>query len=304
MAKISGKDLELWFDSREYPVESVSADTDFDEIETTDSSTPGDGTDVIMNRATRSFKIDQLLRTALGAEVVTGTCVAGTRYLVTGGTVSESPNSYTVGMIFESAGTGALSGTNKVKPLGTVLPGKNVSCTVAAATVPVTSLKFSAQYGEFDATDSSTTGDSKEFITGRAKRATTIEMIMTNTDADKLTTNPTAQAVVLTFGSGLTITGSGIFKKKGAVPNAKGDMVKMTYELSWVGVPVSTLADVLPLASTKAMKIIFVRGASTNKEYTGNAILMSLDIEADVNGVVKASYTGKWSGAVTEAVAN
>ena len=303
MAKLVGNTLQFWFGAREYPVDSVDYGVDFSELDTTDTSTPADATDTILNRAKRQIKVTATLAEALGGEVATGTAVAGTTYLVSKGTITEGALTYPVGTIFTSAGTGTLSTDNRVKPLGVKLIGKNIACTLTSS-VPVTSLKYSEEYGEYDTTDSGSTGDSTEWVTGRAKRTGSVELIMTAADADKITTSPASQAAVFTFGAGLTLTGTVILKKKSSVSNAKGDVVKTSYDMNWIGSVVSTLADVLTPAVSTATIIVWKPGTSTNKQVSFNAIVVGTTIEADVNSLVKVTYTLDVVGAPTYAVAN
>jgi hypothetical protein len=304
MAKNSGKYLKFWFGGVEVPVTGVTPEADFPEIDVTDSSIVSPATDFLVGRGKRTLKIDALLAEANGTEIVTGTLVEGVRYIVTGGTITETQGAFTVGMIFTSDGTGTASATNKVRPLGVKLAGKDIACTVATVSKGVTSLKFNEQMGEFDTTDSDSSGDSTEFITGRAKSTATIELVQKTEDADLLTTSPAAQAVVLTLGTALTLTGNGIFRKKSTPVIAMGDMVKTTYDLTFVGPVESTLAGVLARGVSTAARVIFYTGATTNKEYAGNLILLSMAIDTDMNGAIKVSYAGNWDGAVTETVAN
>ena len=109
--------------------------------------------------------------------------------------------------------------------------------------------------------------------------------------------------MVLTFGAGLTLTGSAIFQKKSISSLAAGDMVKATYEMTWVGAVTSTLQRVLPMAASNTT-IVRWRGwgATTQKQVSGNTIVMGRTIEADVNTIGKVSYDLAWVGAPTETV--
>lgn len=304
MGKISGKYAQFWYGGREYEFVSAEHSAQYSKIDVTDSSTPDQGMDSILGWAEASLKVDALIASALGTEIVTGTLVAGTRYLVTGGTITETQGTFDTGRLFESDGTGTASATNKVKELGEKLKGKYISCTIGGSDFPVVAMSFSEKYGEYDSTDSSTTGDNKEYIAGRAERTTTVEAIMDSATADKLTTSPAAQAVVLTFGTGDAITGTGIILSKSAPIAVAGDFVKISYQIDWQGVPTNTMENVLPRGVSTAAKMIAYPGTSTNKEYTGNAMVMSMDITTDMDSPVRVSYGLKWVGAVTEAVAN
>ena len=302
--KNTGKALQFWFDGIERPVESVDYNQDHQEIESTDSSTAGDGTEVIIGRAKRVSKIDAFLHAADGTEIATGTLTLNTKYIVTLGTITETAGIYPVGKIFTSDGTGVASSSNKVKPTaGANLNGKNISCTVAAVSAPVTAIKYAEQYSEQDATDSTTPGDTTEFITGRAKRTCTLTMIQIKENADLLVANPVAQAVVLTLDTGVTISGNAIFKKKSFTTSSKGDIISQSYDLVFQGAVTNNIPGLLPAAVQKAVKYIDAVGASTNKQRTGNGVILQTSIDANIKGDIKVSYTMNWAGTVTEAVA-
>lgn len=300
--KNSGKNLRFWFDSIERPVESADYDVTFSEIDVTDSSTPSPSTDTVVSRAKRSSKITANLYTQDGAEISSGSLVVGKRYRVTAKDTELS--AYEVGEIFEATSPLVMSTTDKVVPLGSVITGLTMSCSINSVQTPVTSLKFSEAFGEFDATDSSTSGDATEFITGRAKRTTSIELIQQKDVADALISNPQPVPVVLTFNTGLTISGNAIFVKKSAIANSAGDMVKVTYSLNWNGAVNNQLFGLLETETQKPAKIIWAKGSTTNKQVSGNLMVMSYDIEVSESSAAKITYSCNWVGTVTESVAN
>jgi hypothetical protein len=302
--KNTGKNLKFLFGGVEIPVESLNYSVDFNEIDVTDSASPGDTTDVMLGRAKRTLKIDTLVYDSDGTELVTGTCVNGITYRVTGGTITENQGTFTVGYIFTSDGTGTLSSTNKVKPLGATLNGKSLACTVGGTAKGVTNFTYSETYVETDVTDSLTSGDAEEVVAGRAKRVSTIELVQTKEDADLLIANPSAVAVVITLGPSLTLTGSAVFKKKDLTSNSKGDAVKVKYDINWQGVVTSTLTTLLPPAVSKTVNAIWAKGSSTNKAVTGSGMITTTNIDATINSAIKATYNLTFLGAVTETVAN
>lgn len=302
MGKSVGKDLEFWWDASEQPVESVKHSENFGTEESTDTATPGDGKDFEVIRADRSFTVEQFLYTPDGSEITTGTLTAGTRYRVTNGSIAETQGTFTAGMIFESDGSGTATATNKVKALGTKVSGKDMSFSFSGTTVPVTDIDMSISYDELDATDTSSTGDSSETEVSRADRESKISVIMRSESADLLTTNPTPQNCVITLASGQTITGKAIPMNKEIVNEVKG-LVKIDYSFKWRGNPTEVGAG-LATAVQKAFIIIHKRGASTNKQYSGNAIITQKTITATIKGLTKISYTMRVNGAVTSAVAN
>ena len=297
MGKNSGKNLSLWFNGVEEAVDQVSFDSDYEELESTDSSTVSPTSEFLMNRTKRTISIDAILREDYGTEIATGTLTLDVKYRVTAkDTVLAA---YEIGEIFTSDGTEVMSATDKVQPLGAEMFGKNMACSIGGSSVPVVSLSYNRTYGEFEATDTDTTGDATEFEAGRVKTVSTIEMIMYSEDADLLITDPASQAIILTFASGYTLTGNATFKKKGIITIAKGDLTKVTYDVTWNGAIVSTILTELSLGTSKACEIIYEEG-TTNKEQTGNVILFTESISGDVSSVITVNYTGNWVGAVTE----
>lgn len=303
MAKIAGKLLQFWFDSKEIPISSLGYDVNFNEIDTTDSSTSGDGTESIIGRATRKGKIEAMLDSGDGAELATGTLTAGTKYRVTLGTITEGSSSYAVGKIFTSAGTGTASSSNKVVPLGSKVDGKTMALTVGGTSYPVTTANYNVSYTDIDTTDSSTSANDTESIVGRATRKTKAECFVNSTAADMMAaTLPAAAATTLTLATGVTISGQAIPIAKSISDSVK-DAAKVSYDLNWIGAPTETKIP-FALGVQKAFKMILQTGTSTNKEYTGNALFTSRDISSSVKDGGKVSLNMSIVGGVTENVAN
>lgn len=299
--RINGADLEFWFDGAEVPVISADVNAEFDVEESTDTATPGTGKDHEVIRAARSLQIEANLYEPDGAEISTGTLTAGQRYRVTAGTITEGANTYLLGQIFESDGTGEASGTNKVKPLGTKITGKNMALALAAD-VPVTDIDYNVTFDEVDVTDSDTTGDAKESEVTRADRETKVTCVVHNDDTDILTSAPTEQDAELEFSSTTGVSGKIIATSKNVKNNTK-EFSKVDYTFKWRGEPTETNLG-LPAGVTKAVKVILKRGATTNKEYTGSAIITAKNAKASISGLATVSYSVSISGALTENVAN
>lgn len=300
MGKVVGKDLELWFDGVEVPIISVKPSESFGTENSTDTATPGDGKDFEVILAERQFDVEAILYTPLGTEINTGTLTKGNRYQVTAKDTELA--AYDIGEIFESDGTEVMSATDKVKPLGTKITGKDMGFNFNSVDVPLTDVDINITYDELDVTDTETTGDGTEYITSRAERESKVSMIMRSEDADMLTTNPVVQDSVLTFASGQTIDGSTIPVSKDVTDESEG-VSKVDYAFKWKGAPVETDCG-LTAAVEKAFKIIFKRGASTNKEITGNAIITKKSIAVNRKGLAKVSYTFRINGTPSYAVAN
>lgn len=298
--KVVGKHLELWFNGVEEPVISVKPSEAFTTEDSTDTATPGDGKDFEVILAERSFAVEQNFYTPLGAEINTGTLTKDARYKVTAkDTVLAA---YDIGQIFESDGTEVMSATDKVRPLGTKITGKTMGLSFDSVDVPLTDVDINITYDELDVTDTDTTGDGTETEVSRAERESKASVIMRSEDVDLLTTNPTNEATVLTFASGQTFNGTAIPISKEITDESAG-VSKVEYTFKWKGAPVETACG-LAAAVEHPFKIIFKRGATTNKEITGNAIITKKSITVTRKGIAKISYTFRINGTPTYAVAN
>lgn len=302
MEKVKGKDLEFWWDGAEVPIISENLSVQFDTNENTDSATPGTGKDYDVLRASRTFQIEANLYEPDGAEIASGTLTQGTRYRVTAGTITEGANTYNLGEIFESDGTGAASASNKVKPLGSKINGKSMALDFNSAVIPVTDIDFNLKYDELDSTDSSTVGDSKETEVSRADRETKITGIVRDTVADLLTTNPIARTTSLQFSSNVKIDGQMIPIAKNVIDAVK-DVAKIDYSFKWIGLPTETNFG-LPAGIVKPFKIILKRGTSQNKEYLGNAVITAKSAKSNISASATINYTLSINGELTENAAN
>ncbi|MEW6507180.1 MAG: hypothetical protein AB1432_05485 [Bacteroidota bacterium] len=300
--RINGADLEFWFDGAEVPVVSADVNTDFDTEESTDTATPGTGKDYEVIRAARSLQIEANLYEPDGAEITSGPLTAGTRYRVTGGAINEGVNIYETGRIFESNGTGIATETNKVKPLGSKITGKEMALALNSVEVPVTDIDFNVTFSEIDVTDSATTGDSKEMEVTRADRETKVTCIVHHNVADLLTTSPVEQPADLDFSATIGVAGKIIATSKNIKNNTK-EFSKVDYSFRWRGEPTETNLG-LVAGSRKAIKVILKRGATMNKEYIGNAVITAKSAKANISGIATVSYTLSISGALAENVAN
>jgi hypothetical protein len=295
MAKVIGKDLEFWFNGVEVPVISIGLSEAFDTLDSTDSATATNGKDFEVNRAARSFTVEALLYEPLGAEIATGNLVVGNTYQVTA--KDSVLAAYQVGQIFTAESALTMSATDKVKPLGDKVTGKTMAFN-NGSDVPLVSADISIKYDSLDVTDTETSGDGSETIVSRAERESKITMIVRDDEADLLTTNPVAESVTLTFASGQTVVGSAIPVSKNIADEAVG-FAKVDYAFKWKGAPVETALGIPIDGEEDAFKIILRRGATGNKEYTGNAILTEKTISAEIKGITKISYSFMINGAVT-----
>lgn len=302
MEKVVGKDLEFWFDGAEIPIVSENLSTQFETEDSTDTATPATGKDFEIGRASRTFTIEANLYDVDSAEITTGTLVVGNRYRVTGGTITESGTTYLLGMLFESDGTGVATSTNKVKQLGSKINGKTMSLLFDSVSIPLTDLDINIKFDELDVTDTSTTGDTKETIVSRADRETKITGIVRDSVADILTTNPVKKSAVLSFNSNVKVTGFILPISKG-IQDKVNEASKIDYSFKWVGFPAEQNFG-LTMGILKSFKIILKRGTSTNKEYSGNAIITSKNGKCAITGLATITYTFSINGTLVENVAN
>ncbi len=300
MSKISGKDLEFWFDGAEVPVISVNHENSVDQQESTDTATPGTGKDFEALWASGKMKVEAELYEPLGAELSSGDLVAGTRYIVTAGTIAETQGSFTVGMIFESDGSGNPTVDNKVKPLGARINGKSMAFTFNSVEAPVTDIDYNSKFDELDSTDSSSV--TAETEVSRADRETKVTAIVRSESADLLTTDPVKQAAILAFSDNVSVAGQLLPISKSITDNTK-EMAKIDYTFKWIGLPTETALG-LASGEEKAVKFILKRGTSTNKEYTANAIITAKNVKVNIKGLATITYDLSINGAITEAVAN
>lgn len=302
MGKVVGKNLEYWFDGVEVPIISIKPSESFGTENSTDTATPGDGKDFEVILAERQFDVEANLYTPLGTEISSGNLVVGTRYLVTAAGATLTGAGYEVGEIFEATSALTMDVDDKVRALGTKVTGKDMGFTFNAVDVPLTDADINISYDELDVTDTDTTGDGTEYVVSRAERESKLSLIMRSEDADLLTTLPTEQASVLTFATGQTITGKTVPISKETTDESEG-VAKVDYAFKWKGAPTELECGLVP-AVEHPFKIIYQRGASTNKEITGNAIITKKSISVNRKGLAKVSYTFRINGAAAYAVAN
>jgi len=298
MSKISGADLEFWWDGKEQPISEISPNVAFEEEETTSTATPGDGKDFEVMRAARSFGLVKNMYHPDGAEITTGTLVKDTKYRVTA--VDTVLAAYEVGQIFVSDGTEVMSATDKVVPLGADVNGKDMDFTYDSANQPIREINYSSSFDTEDVTDSDTTGDSSETLVTRSSRESNIQCWANDAAADKLTTDPVKKDVTIDFSADNSVEGKMILKSKELPSNVNG-YVPINYSGRWVGKPTETNMGFTE-GEEKAFKIILKRGATTHKAYTGNAIITSKEISGTVKSIVKENYQFMINGALTESV--
>ena len=107
---------------------------------------------------------------------------------------------------------------------------------VGTTTYYLTGLTFNEAFDKIEVTDTSTSGDGKEYITGRAERTFTAEILMNVSSSD--ITLASEAAVTASF-EGKTYAGMGSFYTKN-IQGSIDDSVKSSYEGSFNGAVVVT----------------------------------------------------------------
>lgn len=299
--EVTGKTLKYYQNSVEQAVRSVDFDRNFAMLEATSTSTASPGTESAVGRAKSTVKINTDLLDVLGIEIATGTLTLGSKYLVTA-SAGLFDGLWAVGAIFTSDGTETCTALEKVKPLGAKITGKTLAVTIGGATFACTNAEYSVKYNELDATTTATATPNTEIVTGRAKVTSKFDTIMYRTTADKITNAaPTALAVVITYSSGLTVTGNAILNQMNITDEVSG-IVKVSYQAEWQGMPTEVGIGYLTMATSQTFKIIYETGSSTNKEITGNLTLIEKTVTSDASGDTLISYSGVVNGVITPAV--
>jgi hypothetical protein len=299
-SEVSGLTGKFFYDSVEQAVKKADIDMSFNMADSTSTATNPLSTESIALRAKRTIKVDALLYDAFGTEIVTGTLTLGKKYLVTA-SASTFDGKWAVGSLFTSDGTETATGTEKVKLHGDEITGGSLALSIAG-TFKCTAMDYSFKMNTADSTTTATDSSSTEEIALRSVATSKIDCIMYRDTADKVTNStPTATALVLTFKTGTTITGTGVFKQMSITDDING-IVKVSYQIDWVGLPVEVNCGFLEMGVSNSCQRIYETGTSTNKEITGNAIFTEKTITADVNSEVKISYSGTFVGAITPSV--
>jgi len=287
-------------------VTSVKYGRKADMFPATTTGTAAGGKESAAGRMESPISIEAPFFDVLGTEIITGTLVANTHYLVTGGTITETlvPGSYASGTVFQSDGTGTASETNKVKPLGSLITGGTLAITIGGSTRKITVIDYVEKLDEFPATTTGTNPYNKDIATGRAAITSKIDMIMYDNEADDLVNaSPTAKAIVITWKTGNTITGNAIFSNIDIPASVEG-IVKVSASVEWQGVPTVVGCGYLSLGTSQTYKAIYKVGSTTNKEVAGYITLTGRTFSCDAEKDAKIVYEGKLTGAITPAVAN
>lgn len=185
---------------------------------------------------------------------------------------------------------------------GVKITGATLSVTIGGQAFLAQSVDYNQQYDEFDATNTGTASPNMASVAGRFKATSSFTVLMSRATADKVVdAAPASVAVVITFATGATITGNAILHQMSISDEVNGACL-ITYNAEWQGVPVEVGIGTLTMATEQTFALVFETGSSTNKEITGNLILLSKSISSGVNEDTVLSYSGSVNGAITPAV--
>lgn len=176
---------------------------------------------------------------------------------------------------------------------GAEITGNTLAMTVAAAAIPITKVDYNVTYDEHKITNGSSPAGFHEFGIVRAERNGKVDVYM-ESGAD-LAIGNTALATVITLETGHTITGSAKFKNKQPVGDVN-EFTKNSYDYSFQGEP-TEVAVGLVAGIKKDCLIEFV---TDGKKISGEAIIFTKGITAEVDKEVQITYGITFTGTVTE----
>lgn len=297
--EVTGKTLKYFQNSVEQAVKSVNFDNNFTMLDSTSTAVASPGMESVPGRAKRTLKVEADLLTALGSELATGSTVVGTKYLVTMGPIDDVEATHAAGTIYTATTNATLDSTHKVKVLGSKITGKTLAVTIGGSSFAATNASYDVKYSELDSTTTATTTPGTEVVTGRAKVTSKFDALMYRATAEKLlNAAPTAVAIVITFDSGITVTGNGIIHQE-SISNEVNGICKVSYTVEWQGMPTEVGIGYLTMATQQTFSVVYETGSSTNKEITGNVIMTDKSVSSDVSGDTKISYSGHVNGTIT-----
>lgn len=185
---------------------------------------------------------------------------------------------------------------------GVKITGATLGITIGGATFKGTSASFDMNYTEHDATNTATDANGTEFVGGRIKCTSKFDALMYRDVAEKLTDAiPTSVACVITFKSGITITGNVLLHQED-ITDGVNDICKVSYSADWVGFPTLVSVSQFTFNTEETLEVVFAPGSTTNKELSGTAIILGMSITDDANGDAKVTYSGVFNGTITPAI--
>ena len=174
---------------------------------------------------------------------------------------------------------------------GTAQPGKDIKLTHNAIDYPATSVSYEESWDEIDVTDGATPNEGTEAVAGFANRTSSVDIWMK--DNVQPPAMKTAQSATLLFATGLTAAGS--FRPESrSYQGSVRDAQKVTIGGTWQGAVTETGLG-LTGGEEQSCVLTYKDGTGSDEAITGNAIIMSKSISADINGEIRFSYTMRFN---------
>lgn len=180
--------------------------------------------------------------------------------------------------------------------------GANMSVTLGGNPFKVTNAEYTKTYTELDATTTATDPTGTASTAGRYKATVKFDTLMYRETADKITASaPTAQTCLITFKTGVSVTGQAILNQESISDEVNG-ICKVSYSGEYTGEVTETGLGALTMATEQPFVITFEDGTTTDKAITGNLIVLQKTVTSDTNGDAKVSYSATINGAITKAI--
>lgn len=175
---------------------------------------------------------------------------------------------------------------------GKKITGNTLALTVGGVAKSITKVDYDVQYDEHDTTNSTTPAGFKQSTPVRASRKGKMDIWVE--DENDIAIDDTALAVVITFDTGHTVTGSAKFSDKAPQGEVEG-ISKNSYSFSFQGAPTEVGLG-LAMAIQKDCLIEF----ATGKTYAGKAIVFGKAVSDGPDEELKIVYTIVLNGTITE----
>lgn len=148
---------------------------------------------------------------------------------------------------------------------------------------------------ESDSTDGDTSGNGSEVEIGFVNRKSQVQLLMQDTKAEPARNSNLT--VVVTFATGHTISGTLRFESMNPAVNVK-NMVGVSMNGTWQGGITKTGLGSLDVGDSDTVALILKDG-TTDKAFTGSAIVIGINIVGDYNDDLKVTYRFKVQGELT-----
>lgn len=171
---------------------------------------------------------------------------------------------------------------------GVKLTGKDAFFTHNSIPYNLTDMVYNVNWDTIDGTDVGTTSDNKELIPIKADMELNLNLIMRDDQPD-LNNNIVPIVANFKFATLLDVTGNGKVISKNIISTVN-DFNKINYIIKFTSIPLERGTSYIKFGTSRAFNILLKQGV-TNKEYKGNATLTQRQITANVNDLIRISYT-------------